>query len=161
MCILVFLGGKAEQGMSVWTCQNVHAWRGYSTATQQLLNTIVRVYPCCMLVGYCVYVLGEELCGRHTARTHAGTRMSSRCLQYFITARHGWCPGLTQRAHSGVRTFTHRRPTSNPPNWPFPPALLCFIRGYQQRRSSSFVPETCRLQINVDKETGVNDKIMV
>lgn len=92
--------------------------------------------------------------------TRACTQLSSRCLQYFISARHGWCPGWTQRAHSGVRTFTPRQPTSNPPNWPFPPALLCFIRGYH-RRSSSFVPETCRLKINVDKDTGVKDKIMV
>lgn len=117
-----------------------------------------------------MHVLGKKLQGlhsRHTAHArahthacvHTHTQTSSPCLQYFISARHGWCPGPTQRAHSGVRTLARWQPTSNPANSP-PPALLCFIRGYQ-RRSSSFVPETCRLKINVDKEPGVKDKVMV
>lgn len=122
-------------------------------------------------VSVCVHVLGKALQGftqqtysslvqAHTCtRTHAHTQTDSCCLQDFISARHGWCPGPTQRAHSGVRTLTLRQPTSNPPIGPFPPALLCFIRGYR-RRSSSFVPETCRPKINVDKDTGVKDKIM-
>lgn len=34
------------------------------------------------------------------------------CLQYFISARHGWCPGPTQRARSQVNSFTHKHCTS-------------------------------------------------
>lgn len=41
-----------------------------------------------------------------------------------------------------------------------PPRITRFIRGYRGR-SSCFVPESCRLKINVDKDTGVSDKIMV
>lgn len=31
----------------------------------------------------------------------------SLSLRYFISARHGWCPGPTQRARSWVKSFTH------------------------------------------------------
>lgn len=137
MCILVFFGERQSRACH---CEHVRMFMPGEVTAQQPSSFLIQLCVCirvvwsgCMRDTVCTSLAKSCVADIQPARRQAGTQMSSRCLQYFITARHGWCPGPTQRAHSGVRTFTHRRPTSNPPNWPFPPlhysALSEVIRG--------------------------------
>lgn len=131
------LGEAATQEASC-TSEGVPVCARVCIASVYLLECMVLMHFVCGLL--CVRpwqraagIYTADIQHTHTrvyAHTHTSTpRTSSRCLRYFIRARHGWCPGPTQRAHSGVRTFTRRQPTSSPPDWPSPPpALLCYQR---------------------------------
>lgn len=68
------------------------------------------------------------------------------CLGYFISARHGWCPGPTQRACSEVKSFTHKHCTSILKIGLFSCGSLFSIRGYL-RGKNSFLPETCWVKV--------------
>lgn len=117
-CVCISVRVRAHVCAYTWRC--TFSWYG----------CMVLIYSTCGLVRVLLYVLGEELQGFKQAQQTYSTRAHTHThsLWYFISARHGWCPGPTQRAHSRVKSFRDKRSTSILKIGPFPPQLSLFYQ---------------------------------